>query len=184
MQFLNDVIIGPLPALGRLLLIAPLTYLALVVLLRATGKRSLAKLNAFDFIITIALGSTLASTITSASVSLAQGVLSLVLLLALQFVVSWLSVRVRGLRRAVRAEPALLVRDGHFLDDQLTAQRVSRAEVFQAMRSSGCGGLDLVAAVVLETDGTLSVVTTSTVGCGDALSPTGWHEEPAASSGH
>src|SRR4051794_24742339 len=48
-------------ALGRVLLVGPLAYVALVLLLRVSGKRTLTKLNAFDLVVTVSLGSTLAT---------------------------------------------------------------------------------------------------------------------------
>ena len=59
--------------LGRTALIGTLAYLALVLLLRVSGKRTLSQMNAFDFIVTVALGSTLATVLLSSSVSLARG---------------------------------------------------------------------------------------------------------------
>jgi uncharacterized membrane protein YcaP (DUF421 family) len=72
--------------LVRVLVLAPLAYLWLIAVLRATGKRTLAQLNAFDFIVTVALGSTLASVILTKSVAWAEGALALALLAALQLI--------------------------------------------------------------------------------------------------
>lgn len=157
---------GPLV---RLLVVGVLAYLALVVLLRVSGKRTLAKLNAFDLVVTVALGSTLASALLSQSVLLAQAVLAFAVLVGLQFAVTWSSVRVGWLRRSVRSAPTLLVDDGRLLEEAVAAQRLARDEVDQAVRASGYGGLDQIAAVVLETDGTLSVIPRSQHGSGDAL---------------
>ena len=57
-----------------------LIYIALIALLRITGKRSLSKFNIFDFVITIALGSVFASTLTSSDVKLAQSVTAILVL--------------------------------------------------------------------------------------------------------
>lgn len=91
--------------LGRVLIVGVLAYSALVLLVRVSGKRTLAKMNAFDLVVTIALGSTLASVLLSADVALAEGVLGLTVLITLQLVVAWLSVRVPAIRAAVKAEP-------------------------------------------------------------------------------
>ncbi|MDQ3601244.1 MAG: DUF421 domain-containing protein, partial [Actinomycetota bacterium] len=64
--------------LGRVLIVGPLAYAALVAVLRISGARSLSKLNAFDLVVTVALGSTLATVLLNGSVSLAEGVLGLV----------------------------------------------------------------------------------------------------------
>jgi uncharacterized membrane protein YcaP (DUF421 family) len=145
------------------------SYVVLVVVLRVSGKRTLAKLNAFDLVVTVALGSTLATALLSADVSLAEAGTAMVVLVAAQFVATWSSVRSHLVRTAVRSSPALLVRDGRVLDHQLVSNRVSLGELRQAVRSTGTGGLEAVAAVVLETDGTLSVVPSSKLGSGTAL---------------
>src|SRR5919106_4441321 len=82
--------------LGRVLLVGTLAYAALVLLLRISGKRTLTKLNAFDLAVTVALGSTLATVLLSSSVALAEGVLALGLLISLQYLITWLSVRSAG----------------------------------------------------------------------------------------
>ena len=156
--------------LGRVLLAGALVYVFLVATLRVSGNRTLAKLNAFDLVVTVALGSTLASVLINRSVSVAEGALALLLLVVLQFVVATVSVRVPHAGRLVKAEPALLAQDGQILEAQLTKQRVTRSEVHQALRRTGVGDLQDVAAVVLETDGSLSVVTKNARGSGDALS--------------
>lgn len=156
-------------ALYRTLIIGALAYVILIVLLRTSGKRTLAKLNAFDLVVTVALGSTLATVLLTKDVSLAQGGAGLALLIAMQFAVTWASVRVRWLRRAVRSEPELLVRRGEMLRDAMRAQRITESEVLAAIRAAGVGRLADVEAVVLETDGSLSVVRRSGDGDADVL---------------
>jgi uncharacterized membrane protein YcaP (DUF421 family) len=143
--------------LGRTLLVGTAAYVTLVLVLRTTGKRTLAKLNAFDFVVTVALGSTLASVLTSRDVAWAQGALAFALLAALQYAVTWLSVRSPRVRRLVRSEPALLVHRGELLPQRLRAERVVEAEVEAAVRAAGLARVADAAAVVLETDGSLSV---------------------------
>jgi uncharacterized membrane protein YcaP (DUF421 family) len=149
---------GTWAALGRVLAIGPLAYVALVLLLRISGKRTLTKLNAFDLVVTVALGSTLATILLSKSVSLAEGVLALALLIALQFAITWTSVRSERIQRFVKAEPTLLLHRGHFLDAAMRAQRVTREEVLAVLRGSGQAEPGKVVAVVLETDGSFSVL--------------------------
>jgi hypothetical protein len=54
------------------------TYFALVILLRVAGQRTLAKWYAFDFIVTVALGSTFANGVLSKEAAVAQSVLGFV----------------------------------------------------------------------------------------------------------
>ena len=145
---------GPL----RVLIVGVMAYTALVLLLRSSGKRTLTKLNAFDLVVTVALGSTLATILLSRQTPLVDGVVALGLLILLQLVITWLSVRISAVRSLVRSEPRLLFHRGEFLDRTMRDERISREEILQAMRSSGQADPERVEAVVLETDGSMSIV--------------------------
>ncbi len=144
--------------LARTLTVGVLAYVFLVGCLRWSGKRTLSKMNAFDLIVTVSLGSVLASLLLSKSVALAEGALALSLLVGLQFVVTWTSVRLRWVRRFVTGEPLLLLEHGAFLEPAMKKARVTEDEVCAAVRAAGIGPLRQVAAVVLETDGSFSVI--------------------------
>jgi uncharacterized membrane protein YcaP (DUF421 family) len=135
-----------------------LAYGALILLLRVSGKRTLSKMNAFDLVVTVALGSTLATILLSKDVALAEGVLAFAVLILLQFVIAWLSVRSTAVHRLVKAEPALLFHQGKFLWQAMTAERVTEDEVRAAVRGQGIASMEAVAAVVLETDGSFTVL--------------------------
>lgn len=154
MNFLFDGWSGLL----RTLLVGLLAYIALVTFLRISGKRTLAKMNAFDFIVTVALGSTLATILLSQDVVLAEGLLAFMLLIGLQFIVAWLSVRSSWIEALVKSEPTLLLYRGQFLQPAMQRERVSREEIEAAVRQQGVADPEEVAAVVLETDGTFSVI--------------------------
>lgn len=133
-------------------------YVLLVLLLRVSGKRTLTKLNAFDLVVTVALGSTLATVLLSKDIALADGVLAFALLIFLQLAVTWLSVRSQTFSRLVKAEPRLIFHQGRFLPEALRAERLAEGEILQALRTQGVASPGQVAAVVLETDGSLSVL--------------------------
>lgn len=155
--------------LWRIVAVGVAAYVTVVLILRLSGKRTLAKLNAFDFLVTVALGSTLATILLSRDVSWSEGALALALLAALQFTVSRVSAWLPRGRSVVNARPTLLLRDGSPLQAALRSQRVTESELRQAVRSSGYGTLAQIAAVVLESDGTLSVVPRGQVGDWSAL---------------
>nr|WP_245185963.1 YetF domain-containing protein [Falsiroseomonas frigidaquae] len=94
----------------------------------------------------------------SKSVALLEGLVAFALLAGLQFGVAWLSVRSPRFDGLVKSEPTLLLHRERFLDGAMRIQRVTRAEVLAALRGSGAADAGSVAAVVLETDGSLSVV--------------------------
>lgn len=171
--------------LARTLVVAVLAYAALLMAVRASGKRTLSKLNAFDFIVTVALGSTLASVAVSPDVALAEGAVAFAVLVSLQYAIAALQVRLPRFQRLVKARPTLLLRDGTPLDQVMRRQRVARAEILQAVRQHGFASLRDVAAVVLETDGSLSVIadvdgppTASAM-----VNVDGWHPAPTDDGG-
>lgn len=147
--------------LVRVIVITLCAYGILIVVLRAAGKRALAKLNAFDLVVTVALGSTLATVLLSKDVALSEGALAFAMLARLQYAVARASIRWRWFRNAVRAEPRLLVEDGEARRDAMAAERVTRDEIDAALRQQGIGRIADAAAVVLETDGSLSVIAAS-----------------------
>lgn len=142
----------------RVAVIGVLAYAGLLVILRTSGKRTLSKMNAFDFVVTVALGSTLATILLSKDVALAEGLAALALLVLLQFCVTWLSVRSVAFRGWIKAEPRLLFHDGAFLEAAMRAERITRDEMIAAIRQQGIAGPEQVSEIVLETDGSLSVV--------------------------
>lgn len=144
---------------GRVLLVGTLAYVLLIFILRLTGKRTLSKMNAFDLIVTVALGSALASTMLSKSVPLAEGMLGLILLVALQYAVTWLSVRSESFQGLVKAQPQLLVHRGAWMRDAMRRERVTEEEVLAAMRIQGIPAIGEKTTAVLETDGSLSILT-------------------------
>ncbi|NKX52050.1 DUF421 domain-containing protein, partial [Arthrobacter deserti] len=86
-----------------------------------------------------------------------------------QFLVAWVSARRPRLRSLLTSEPALLLRDGYMEPEALRRNRLTESEVLQAIRGSGSGDVGDIAAVVLETNGKLSVITKSKLGSGSAL---------------
>jgi uncharacterized membrane protein YcaP (DUF421 family) len=142
----------------RTALVGVLAYLILILLLRISGKRTLAKMSAFDLVVTVALGSTLATILLSSEVALAEGVAALAVLILLQYAIAWLSVRSERVSRLVKSEPALLAYQGRLLPDALRRERVVDEEIWAAVRSQGLGDFAEVEAVVLETDGSFTVL--------------------------
>ncbi len=157
-------------AVGRVVIVGAIAFVIVVALLRLSGKRTLAKMNAFDLVVTVALGSALATILLSEQVTILEGLAALAVLVLLQFLVAWLAVRSAIAKKLVKSSPAFLIRRGQLLTGALREHRVTEEEVYQAVRAQGLGDLGSVDAVVLETDGSFSVVSRSAAGARDALS--------------
>lgn len=145
-------------SIWRTIVVGVLAYAALVLLLRVSGKRTLSKMNAFDLIVTVALGSTLATILLNKKVALMEGVSAFFILISLQYLVAWLSVRSDGFKKLIKSDPQLLFYRGKYLKEKIVKERVLEVEILQAARSSGIDSMEKVEAVVLETDGTISVI--------------------------
>ncbi len=155
---MEDAFFDSWDGLLRTLAVGVLAYIALVALLRLSGKRTLTKLNAFDLVVTVALGSTLATMLLSKDVALTEGALALALLIGLQYLVTWTSIRLRWFRVLIRSEPTLLLHHGRMMSRAMQRERITEGEVLAALRAAGVASVDGVEAVILETDGSLSVV--------------------------
>lgn len=143
---------------ARTIVVGMASYALLLAVLRVSGKRTLSKLNAFDLVVTVALGSTVATILLSREVALVEGIAALVLLVVLQFVVARLSVASPAFARVVKSEPTLLIRRGEMLHDAMRRERVAATELEQAARINGATNIADVEAMILESDGTFSVL--------------------------
>lgn len=142
---------------AHILVVGVLGYISLVFLLRISGNRTLSKMNSFDFIITIALGSTYATSILDKKTALFDAILTFSLLISLQYIVTLLSVRYRSFERKVKSDPVLLFHSGKFLRQSMLNAHVTEAEIQSGVRQEGIASLSDVEFIVLEENGKISV---------------------------
>lgn len=147
--------------LMQVAVVSTVVYIGLVTFLRISGKRTLSSMNAFDFVVTVAFGSTLASTILPSTVTLADGLLALGMLIILQLIVAWIEIRSPLFHKIVTSHPAIIFYRGRFVEDIMRRERVEHGEILAVIRRNGILDLDAVEAVVLETDGSFSVLAQS-----------------------
>ena len=156
-------------SVARMVLFGIAAYVGAIAMLRISGSRTLSKMNAFDLVVTIAFGSTLSAILVDGRLSLANGVGALALLIVLQFVIAALAVRSARFRNWITTQPVLLAWDGKLLNDAMRKQRVAVEDIQAALRQRGFSRLDQVLAVVLEADGSLSVVASAGSGAATTL---------------
>lgn len=148
----------------RVVSVGILAYAGLVIMLRISGNRTLSKMNSFDLVVTVAFGSTLSTILVNKNVTLATGLAALALLVVLQLAITWCSVRFRLVSSIVKTAPTVLLLEGELRYDALKRVRVTGEEVMAAVRRQGRGSLADIDAVILESDGSLSVIPTSQAG--------------------
>jgi hypothetical protein len=133
-------------------------YAALILYTRLTGLRSFSKMSSFDFAITVAIGSLVASTILTPRPPLLLAVVALAALYALQAAVARLRHRFSAVSSLVDNQPVLLMEDGRMLDGALREENVTRADILAKLREANVLRLDQVRAVVLESTGDVTVL--------------------------
>jgi uncharacterized membrane protein YcaP (DUF421 family) len=168
---------------------AVVIYIVIVLALRLFGEKALAKMSGFDLIVTVALGSLVASIPVTTSISIADGVAVIIAYLVLQEVTRFLQARSTPIHHLVRERPRLVVWDGEFLYDRLRENNLTDDEVRAAIRQAGLISVSQVQAAVLENDGQWSIIQRSDAQDHSALEGLiipggdggGAHEQPAAS---
>jgi uncharacterized membrane protein YcaP (DUF421 family) len=142
---------------GRTASLAVIGFAALIVLLRVSGKRTLSKMNVFDFVFVVAVGSVFASTIISKDVTLVEGLAGLIALVGFQAILAKIAAHSPRAARLINGDPALLLSKGKFIHSALRKERITEEEVRASIRAKGINRVEDVDAVVIENDGTLSV---------------------------
>jgi uncharacterized membrane protein YcaP (DUF421 family) len=142
---------------GRTVTLSAIGFVALFTMLRVSGKRTLSKLNVFDFVFVVAVGSVFAATIIEKDVTLVEGLAGMATLIGIQMLLAALAARSRTVERIINGEPTLLLSHGKFLQSALKKEHVTEEEVRAAIRAKGVTRVEDVDAVTMENDGTLSV---------------------------
>ncbi|OQP59038.1 DUF421 domain-containing protein [Niastella populi] len=155
---MNKIFFDSWDSIVRTAVITPMAYVILIVFLRIAGKRTLSKMNAFDLIVTIALGSTLATVTLNKDVALIDGAFVFFLLILLQFLISYLAVHHKSVNHLVKSTPALVVYKGKMLSNIMRKERITEDEIYAVLREQGLWSLEQADAVILETDGSLTVI--------------------------
>lgn len=146
-------------AVGTVVISTVAIYLTAVVSIRLVGRRTVAQLSAFDVVVTIALGSVVATTAVSSSTSYAEGAAALVTLLALQVTVAWARRRFARLRRLLEFAPEVVVSSGTIdLPRSLWRSQLTEDELWSQLRQRGIFDTESVVLAVLEPSGQLSVL--------------------------
>ncbi|HET8859340.1 DUF421 domain-containing protein [Marivirga sp.] len=142
----------------RIICVTPLAYISMVILLRVSGKRTLSKMNAFDLVVTIALGSVLASVALNKKIPFAEGVTAFIVFIGFQFLFTWLSVRINKFKTLITSTPSLIFYKGDFLHSAMKKERITVEEVYSTARQNGYSNLDEIDFMILETTGDIAII--------------------------
>ncbi len=134
-----------------------LLLIAILIFTRIVGLRSFAKFTAFDFAFTVAIGSVVASTLTS-STTVVHGAVAIGALLLATYITSLVEKKFPTVRKIASNSPLLLMNGPNILDHNLKKAQLGRAQLYAKLREANVLNLEQVRAVVLETTGDISVL--------------------------
>ena len=134
-------------------------YIATILFTRLAGKRSFSKMSSFDFAMTVAIGSIIATTVLSKSVSLLQGIVGLAAVYVLQISVAMVR-RFKIVQKMIDNEPLLLMDGEEILHNNLRKARVTEADLRSKLREANVLELSQIRAVIFECTGDIAVLHT------------------------
>lgn len=139
--------------------LAAVAMIWVIFLVRIVGLRAFSKMTSFDFVMTVATGSMVASASQTTSwTSFVQALCALVGIFALQWIVAWFRKKSDRFETLVQNEPVVLMRDGVIDDAALAYTRVEKDDLIAKLRANNVLKFGDVRAVVLETTGDMSVL--------------------------
>lgn len=135
-----------------------LVYFTLLVLMRLSGKRTVGEFTPFDLIVVLLLGESMQSALVQDDTSVLGPAITAATLIALNWLMAFLSTRSRTVDKVTEGEPVVLVRNGRIDARKLRAENVPKSDVLEAVRRAQLGSLSEVALATLETDGAITIV--------------------------
>jgi uncharacterized membrane protein YcaP (DUF421 family) len=144
--------------LPEVVLRVAIIYLFLVVVLRLSGKREVGQMSILELIVVLLISDAVQNSMVGDNTSVWAGPVAVLTLLGLDYGLTYLMRRSRGVRKVIEGEPRLLVRDGRILRKALREEKLDPEEVETAVRAHGLASVEDVRAAILETDGSISVI--------------------------
>ena len=155
-----DLGIQPLELVAR----TAIVYIVFILVLSVFGKRELGQFTIFDLALLLLAANALQPAMTGPDTSVLGGLVILATVFALNWLTAQARERVPWLRRLLEPEPTVVARDGAWLDDAVSAEKLDPNDLAEALRQHGLERVEDARLVVLEQDGSVSVVPRETDG--------------------
>lgn len=152
-MFFND-----LDSLKGIVISAVLVYFFILIILKVSGKRTLSDLSVFDFVITITMGPIAGNTIISKNTSVIEGFVAIATLALLQYILVILNNKFKFIEKVLEIDPTLLYYKGKYFKKNMRDMRITKEDILQQVRTQSGTVLENVNAVILESNGKLSVI--------------------------
>ncbi|WP_408600451.1 DUF421 domain-containing protein [Pseudomonas sp. PLMAX] len=134
-------------------------YVALMVLFKIAGRRSLAELTTFDLVLLMMISEATQQALLGDDFSFTNAILVIVTLIAIDVGLSLLKQRSGWLSRLIDGEPTIIVENGKLLRERFRHARLVEADVMEAARSSqGIEKLEEIKFAIIERNGKISII--------------------------
>jgi uncharacterized membrane protein YcaP (DUF421 family) len=145
-------------ACWELVVRAVVVYFTILVLLRITGKRQVGQLAPFDLVLLLVLANAVQNSMNGGDTSLAGGLVSVTVLVALNYMLGLVTYRSKKLEAVVEGRPEILIHNGRIFEEVMAGAKLTHHELDEALRRSGCVCVKDVHTAVLESNGKITVV--------------------------
>lgn len=159
MNFIKSFLYSDINGIIVIVIMSIILYFFMIFLFRISGKRAMSEINSFDFLFTIIIGSLAATTILSKDIEFTEGAAAITTLIVMQFIFSKLDVKYKFISNVVLLEPTLVYFNGKYLEENLKKTRLSKENIRQKVRRRTGTVIDNVSAVIIESNGEISVIT-------------------------
>jgi uncharacterized membrane protein YcaP (DUF421 family) len=134
-------------------------YVVLLILFRIAGKRSLAQITTFDFVLLLIISETTQQALLGDDRSVTNAVVVMCTLIAADIALSIAKQRWPALERWMEGMPVIVLREGRILSDRMQWLRVDEDDILTAAREAhGIERLDQIKYAVVERSGGISIV--------------------------
>lgn len=137
-------------------------YIAVLISLRVMGKGEIAEMNCFDLVITLLIAEVASTPMENNDIPMIYGIASLTGLVFMQTFISFLSIKFRKLGRVLSGKPSILINKGKIDYRELKKEKITIAELLEQLRIQGHFNIKYIQYAILETDGNLSIVPSTT----------------------
>ena len=137
---------------------ATVVYIAVVLALRVTGRRSLGQRNAVDLVLILIVANAVQNAMIGSDTSLIGGLIAAATLFFVDALFGRVSNRSERVERYFSGSPVVLVNHGQMLEVNMRKEHISPIELEEALREHGIEDIGQVKTAILEIDGSLSVV--------------------------
>ena len=134
-----------------------LLYILIVIILRIMGKREVGELGVIDIVVFVIMAEVAAFALDSPDQKLLQSIVPMLILLGIQLLSSFISLKSKRFRNTVDGEPTIIIRHGQILEHEMRKQRYNLDDLFQQLREQQIGSVHEVSFAYLEPSGNLSV---------------------------